>query len=306
MIGSASQLGAGQDGEFASGVVRWTCAIDQFTAWEIVGGIAETTRHHRRYQLRRLAEVYPRRSPWRLRTRDLVAWLSEQDSWAPETMRSYRTTLRAFYSWGVEAGHARSNPAARLPAVRIPSTLPRPTPEPVAMVALASSSDRDRLILALAAYAGLRRAEIAALRWDDVVGDGTSAHLRVKGKGGKVRAVPLHIELACLLELERARRDLGRFGTGYRYNTRGPMRPYIFPGQGPGHITPNAVGKAAARALGGGWGVHSLRHRFATRAYAGSRDLLALQALLGHAKPETTRRYTEISDAALADVVRAV
>ena len=42
-----------------------------------------------------------------------------------------------------------------------------------------------------------------------------------------------------------------------------------------------------------GWTAHTLRHRFATRTYAAARDLVAVQELLGHAKPETTRLYIE-------------
>jgi len=44
---------------------------------------------------------------------------------------------------------------------------------------------------------------------------------------------------------------------------------------------------------------HTLRHRYASRAYAGTRDLRAVQTLLGHSKPETTLRYTAIPDGGL-------
>jgi site-specific recombinase XerD len=52
-----------------------------------------------------------------------------------------------------------------------------------------------------------------------------------------------------------------------------------------------------------GWTAHTLRHRFATVAYAGERDLLAVQVLLGHSKPETTRLYVLIPDASLRAAV---
>ncbi|MBA2774731.1 MAG: site-specific integrase [Nocardioidaceae bacterium] len=46
--------------------------------------------------------------------------------------------------------------------------------------------------------------------------------------------------------------------------------------------------------LGAGWSGHKLRHRFATTAYAAERDLLAVQQLLGHSRPEVTARYTAL------------
>jgi integrase len=58
--------------------------------------------------------------------------------------------------------------------------------------------------------------------------------------------------------------------------------------------------------LGAGWSGHSCRHAFASKAYAGTRDLRAVQTLLGHSKPETTARYTAVPDGALAAAVAVV
>jgi len=280
--------------------MRWVYAIDAWTNWMIAAGISIRTIELRRYQMRRLAEAHLRRSPWRINTNDLIEWMSGQ-AWSQETRRSNRATLRAFYKWAAQSGRTRRNPAAALPSIPAPHTVPRPTPDEVITKALRSGSDRDRLVLSLAAYAGLRRAEIAALRWDHVTTDG----IRVHGKGGKVRIVPVHPQLQRLIVAEKLRRNAGRSGTGYRY-TAGLDGPWLFPGQCDGHMTPAAIGKTAVRALGPGWGAHSLRHRFATRVYAGTHDLLAVQELLGHAKPETSRRYTQLSDGALSDAVNTI
>ena len=54
-----------------------------------------------------------------------------------------------------------------------------------------------------------------------------------------------------------------------------------------------------AQALPGAWTAHTLRHRFATRVYAGCGDMAAVQELLGHASIETTRRYVLLGDQAM-------
>lgn len=131
---------------------------------------------------------------------------------------------------------------------------------------------RSRLILRLAAEAGLRRAEVARVNSRDVV-DGPS--LRVRGKGGHVRVVPLSDSLAAEI--------VGRRG-------------YCFPSQRGDHLTAKAVGVLASDLLGP-VALHSLRHRFATRAYRGSRNILAVQQLLGHANLSITQRYVDCDDA---------
>lgn len=287
---------------------HWSTAIDAWTAYLIAAGHRPRTITLRRYQIGRLAEAHLRRSPWSLTAAQLLDWLAGQ-SWGSESRKSYRAALRSFYGWARRAGETRRDPTVDLPPVATMCPPPRPTPEDVLERALAAGNDRDRLILLLAAYGGLRRAEIAGLRWADV-GDGA---LRVHGKGGRIRLVPLHARLRAELAVERDRRHELRTGSGYRYRGR-PRRTgdtrelvaWVLPGRSGGHITPDAAGRAASRALGPGWTGHTLRHRFATRAYAGSRDLLAVQQLLGHTNPETTQRYTKLADDSLAAAVAAV
>jgi integrase len=69
---------------------------------------------------------------------------------------------------------------------------------------------------------------------------------------------------------------------------------FIFPGSDHGHLTAGHVGKLLKRLLGDDFTAHTLRHRFATVAYAADRDLLTVQQLLGHSRPETTSRYTAL------------
>lgn len=61
-------------------------------------------------------------------------------------------------------------------------------------------------------------------------------------------------------------------------------------------MTPNALGRKVGQALPDEWSPHTLRHRFATRA--AQRNLLAVQHLLGHARPETTSVYAQVPQGA--------
>lgn len=249
--------------------------------------------------LRRVAREVPLESAARA---DLLGWLAEQ-RWQPETRKSARNALRSFYRWATEEGILDTDPTTRIPAVKVPPGLPRPTPTSVVRAALARASQRDRLMIGLAAYAGLRRSEIAALPWKSV--EWWWSGLRVTGKGQKVREVPLLPELAAMLRAEQGRRERGQVAAGWRYDID-PDSPYVLPSHLGGHMSPYTVGAVLSDALGLGWTGHTLRHRFCTKAYAVDRDLLAVQQLAGHSRPETTARYTKVPRGAAARAVAGV
>lgn len=257
----------------------WETELDGFVQHLRAAGAADSTVRLRRMHLER-ALTWLGMPPWSATTPDLEAYLAAHE-WAAETRKSVRSSLRAFYGWAEEAGHVEVDPSRRLPNVTVPQGKPKPAPDDVVERALASASERTRLMVMLAAYAGLRRAEIAGLHSDDVIGD----VLRVTGKGGKTRIVPMHPHLVEALD---------------------GVRGYVFPGDDGGHLSPDWVGRVLSKVLGKGWTAHTLRHRFATRAYAGQRDILTVQQLLGHASVATTQRYTQVPDDALRRAVMSV
>jgi integrase/recombinase XerC len=75
-----------------------------------------------------------------------------------------------------------------------------------------------------------------------------------------------------------------------------PADGWLFPSGIGGHLTPHYVGELVGGVLPDRWTMHTLRHRFATRAYRGTRNLRAVQVLLGHASIATTERYTAVDD----------
>jgi len=167
--------------------------------------------------------------------------------------------------------------------VRIPAAIPRPIPEEPLRAGLGAAAERESFMVMLAAYGGLRAAEIARVHSDD-----WNRWLRllvVWGKGGKVREVPImHADLAARLDA---------------------VQGWAFPNGRGTYLTPGHVTKLVSRTLPGRWTAHPCRHRMATMAYAGTRDLLAVGALLGHSRPETTQRYVKIPDDALREAARA-
>lgn len=263
-------------------------ALSEIMRWETwlrAAGRPPTTIALRTYHVRRvMAEIGL--SPWALTTEDLVTYLGGQ-VWAPETRRAYRSSLRGFYRWAQATGRRLDDPAALLPAVKVPRGVPRPTPDAHYRQALAKAAPRERLMIHLGAHCGLRRGEIAQARREDVSVDLVGHCLRVIGKGGHERMVPLPDELAAQILAHP------------------PGWLFPSPGTPGGHLTPHHVGKLVSALLPDGWTCHTLRHRCATVAYAHERDLRAVQELLGHARTDTTARYTQVPVDAIRRAVNA-
>src|SRR5207248_3060212 len=100
--------------------------------------------------------------PYAVTGDDVVQYLARA-SWAPETRKAARASLRSFYRWAIATGRTGLDPTATVSSVQVPVGKPRPTPETVLADALERADHEGRLILLLGAYSGLRRSEIAAL-----------------------------------------------------------------------------------------------------------------------------------------------
>lgn len=265
----------------------WRTAIEGFADWLITAGRAIGTRKLRCGHIRALAEALPAQRPEDLELDDLVGYLAARQ-WAAETRRSHRSSLVKFFGWLYVSGRRGDNPAALLPTVAVPQAVPRPAPERVLRAALVAADDRARLMVALAAFGGLRRGEIATTRGDNILEDlsedDDGYSLRVTGKGGRVRIVPLPD------------------GVAHAVLARGEF--WTFPGAIDGHLSPSRVGEIVSALMPDNWSAHTLRHRFASAAYAGDRDIRAVQELLGHASVRTTQIYTAVPNGARRAAVR--
>lgn len=252
----------------------WVGEVEAFLEHQKAGGKPPTTCRARMEHLHHLARRVDAPSPWEVTGADLIAYTGRQE-WAKETRRSRRASFLAFWRWGVATGRVARVEAEALPVVRATPPRPRPAPDAVYREALLRAPARETLMLRLAAEVGMRRAEVAQVHTRDLLDDLVGWSLVVHGKGDRERVVPLPGSLA---------RSIQDAPTGY-----------LFPGDwGPGHLSPAYVGKRIRDLMPEGWTMHTLRHRFGTRAYALRSDLLLVQEMLGHASPSTTRRYVEL------------
>ena len=153
--------------------------IAEWVRWMKAANHTAATIKLRVYQVKRVLSDLGG-DPWEISADQLIAWLAAgvDAGWKPNTLRSFRTSMRTFYSWGQGVGRRPDNPALLVPRVAMPRGLPRPTPEDVYRAAIAVADERVRLMIHLGAVCGLRRSEIARVRYEDVVQDGLLAAWR--------------------------------------------------------------------------------------------------------------------------------
>lgn len=263
---------------------EWVEPLSDFVAWLRSTDAPESTIYQRTYHLRRFGKATGL-PPFEVGLDDLVAYLSAQH-WGRSTKHAARSAFRNFYAWARLTRRVRSNPARHLPSVRPEFGRPRPASDDALQAGLSVADDRTRLMIRLAVGAGLRCCEVAKVHSADLVEDLDGWSLRVRGKGQKVRLVPLTRALALTL--------------------RSLPAGFVFPGRDDGHLSASYVSKLVSRALPAGVTAHMLRHRFASRAYVGAgRDIRAVQELLGHASVSTTQVYTQVPQGALRAGVEA-
>lgn len=168
--------------------------------------------------------------------------------------------------------------AVRCP--KAPRRIAKPLTREQLSAAFAASKELGDHVWALCAcayYLGLRREDLAKLRWTQFRRDGS---LHVVGKGGIERFIPL--TAAVVDAVEKLPRE----------------SEYLFPGRWGGHVHPGTVSlwiNRVAEASGVNVWPHRFRHTSATNGYQATKDLFAVQQFLGHAKPSTTRGYVEVA-----------
>lgn len=205
-------------------------------------------------------------------TEELATFLAH-DGWSPATRRTYYSHLRSFYRWACASKPAYLDwdPSSALTPPRDPTGVPHPVTDSELRDALARSSGHWRLVITLAAYAGLRRADICHLRREDVTAD----TIRIeRGKGGKSAVLPTHPEIWRLVEPMPP----GRLVRAADHNMSRYARRHF-----------DAIGMPEVH-------LHRFRHYFATALLRGGADVRVVQSLMRHSSLQTTARYLDIAD----------
>lgn len=279
---------------FDSFAMNWNQALSDFVTYLRAAGRSRGTVRLRRYWVLRLAEACEV-GPGEVTGDDLAEWLAGTD-WSPNTRCSARASVRAFYRWAQQTGRREDNPTDALLTIAATPGRPRPCPESALLTAVRAAGDRERLMLALGACAGLRRAEIATCRGDALERDLDGWSLRVLGKGGRVRRVPLTDDMADQISAR---------GTGWTFQGQVSNGQAVLGDRTAGHLSAGRVGELVSELLPNPWTTHTLRHRFASAAYRADRDIRAVQELLGHVSVATTQVYTAVPDDAKRRAARA-
>ena len=272
----------------------WARALAAFEEWQRARGVAEKTRRAYGVDLAQLGGWAAGRGldPLELGHRDLrrfAAVLGESGA-AKSTVARKLAAIRSFYRHLVERGELESNPADLVSSPKKDSYLPSvlkagEVSELLERIPAKTPLDvRDRAMFELAYAAGLRAEELTLL--DESSVDPDAEQVRVEGKGGRTRFVPVG---------EHAWRALDRYLSRARNALESGESTALFLSKSGRRLSTSDVRrrlKLQARRVG--ISPHTLRHSFATHLLEGGADLRTIQELLGHASISTTQTYTRV------------
>lgn len=257
-----------------------TVGVEDWEVWQVAQRLSRRTIDERVRVLRKLHHDTGEQ-PIRIAAVAIVRWMADHDEWSDSTACTYNSYLAAWFKWLQVTDRRADNPMMKVGTPRVPEREPRPVSD-IDVVNLLRSRmwESTRRMILLALLAGLRAHEIAQVRGEDV--DFGSRVLWVKGKGRKLKSVPMHpilIEVAA--EMPAA---------GWWF----PMRGYEAE-----HVLPKSVSDVVSRAMrraGVRGTAHCLRHWYATTLLDEGIDIRVVQELLRHKSLATTQIYTKVPD----------
>ena len=241
---------------------------------------------------------------------DLRAWISyrrDKDGLSAASANRALSAVRGFYAYLDKQFDVSNSRVKLVESARQPRRLPRPVSRDAAKDMLLSTGAqnedqpewvnlRDAALIALMYGAGLRLSEVLSLS-DDIIP--APKVLRIKGKGGKVRMVPL---------LPAVREAIDTYANARPFAENEDRS--LFRGIKGGTLNPRIVQRLVERLrnmldLPHTATPHALRHAFATHLLGNGADLRSIQVLLGHASLSTTQVYTGVDEARLKAVHKA-
>ena len=215
------------------------------------------------------------------------------DGLAPSSIQRKFSALRSFYRFLRKRDGLLADPTQGLAMPRKPKRLPSFIPRDQAMSRMMTMpsgesfrDERDRCILWLLYHTGLRRSELLGLETNDI--RFREMQMRVLGKRGKERVVPLSSQLSKTLQSYLGRRaEIGQL----------EGVPFLFVHEDGRRLGPRQLYDIVRKHLSGLPGLekkspHVLRHTFATHLIEEGADLNAIKSLLGHSSLASTQVYT--------------
>lgn len=219
---------------------------------------------------------------------DIVRWLADHDEWSDSTAATYTSYLAAWFKWLQIVDRRGDNPMIKVGSPKVPEREPRPIADSDVPKLLATRMwGSTRVMILLALLAGLRAHEIAKVRGEDF--DLAARLLWVKGKGRKLKSIPLHpilIEVAGQMP-----------ATGWWFEMRGHPSEHIY-SKSVSDIVNRAMRRAGVKGT-----CHSLRHWYATSLLDDGHDIRVVQELMRHKSIASTQLYTRVSDQRQRDAI---
>lgn len=240
-----------------------------------------------------------------LGVRTLRAWLAAQHAAQKSRATLARRTAaaRVFTSYAHRRGLMETDPGPLLGTPELRRTLPKILRQDEAATLLEGVPDdpeglRDRAVLEVLYGSAIRVSELCGLDLGDI--DAARRTLRVLGKGGKERAVPMSLPAARAVE--------AWLNNGRSMMTGDNSGAALFLGTRGGRLHPTVVRRVVHRTLAAcglpDMAPHGLRHSAATHLLEGGADLRSVQEILGHSSLSTTQLYTHVSTDRLRQAYR--
>lgn len=261
--------------------MQMTQGASDWEVWQTAQRLSRVTIDERVRVIRQL-HAETGQQPISIDAAGIVRWLADHgDDWSDSTACTYSSYLAAWFKWLQLTDRRLDNPMVKVGTPRQPEREPRPISDSdvIALLQARMWASTRRMIL-LALLAGLRVHEIAKVRGEDF--DMGTRMLWVKGKGRRLRSVPMHpiiVEMAS--EMPAA---------GWWF----PMR---------GHESEHTLSKSVSDIIGrtmrraGVRGTpHCLRHWYGSTLLDNGIDIRVVQELMRHKSLATTQIYTKVPD----------
>lgn len=250
--------------------------------------ITRLTAKNDRAALKNFTDAIPGLEPGDLAAGHVKDWLESLEHLAPATRRRRYSTVRTFCGWLTATGQVAKDPTFGIKSPKQPRSVPRAMRAADVTRVLNSLPDtRAVLIVTWMVQLGLRCCEMARLQLGDI--DAVGGMVRIRGKGGHERILPIVDEAADALE-EYLRGDYP--------GGAGPLiRSHLHPGRG---LDPDTISGLVSewmrqagvkRQVRDGISAHALRHTMASDSLRGGAHLRDVQQALGHAHLTTTEIY---------------